>query len=233
MKVRCPQCKHINSTSESVVEFKCAKCATLIAALKNKNKIKCPKCKNINYVDKDIKDFVCDRCFETLTTNPDCKCSYKNGSCVKCGKKCNCDFLNQECRICGLVCDCVYDVKGYCITCKDDMFKAFPDKSYYICPRCGGTDVYEGNERVRTKGPTLYRAIPGSDGMYQSYSENNEKIVSTLKCKNCCEILSSKNYIPSQDELRRKRKNKYNKRFYLKTAAIAIIIAIITAIIIN
>ena len=71
---------------------------------------------------------------------------------------------------------------------------------YYHCPRCGGNESYVGNTLVNRKGVTLTQEI-GDSGVYGSASSGGTEAIQVRKCRGCGEILTSANFVPSQDEV--------------------------------
>lgn len=77
----------------------------------------------------------------------------------------------------------------------------------WLCPRCGGKDVYDGNAVVATKGTTVGREI-GNTGTYMAIEVGGgHTTVRVTKCRKCEEILSRANYHLSAAELAQKAKS--------------------------
>jgi hypothetical protein len=100
---------------------------------------------------------------------------------------------------------------------------------HYCCPRCNGLDSYVGNVVVIEKSGIALTQEVGESGVYASaQTGGNSRTVQAVKCKKCGEILSSENYVKSEEEAKRDADDEFWATFWAWFIGIFIFVGVIS-----
>jgi hypothetical protein len=112
---------------------------------------------------------------------------------------------------------------------------------YYLCPRCGSKDSYEGTEHVLHEKQGRQVTVDNGHGMAMSRVEGGgtERLELTLiKCRDCGETLGEKDFRLTEEEIqakaeaksrrlaeKRKETKRFNERFDKTVAFVVLIVS--------